>query len=400
MSLAGKVVRAVCDGTFFRRVVRNLFLNTKICSLYAPVAILRRVRPRKVVMANFAGMGFADNPKYIAERLHGTDSEWEIVWLVDFFRLRDVHGFPDYVRVVDMYSFAALREYATARFWIDDARKTYFPHKKKTQIYIQTWHGGIGPKKIEADVMDRLDKVYVAKAKKDSSLTDLCISGSALLTGLYKRSFWYSGEVLECGSPRNDVFFGGKDFSWVKERLGVPGKKLCLYAPTFRNDFTLSRYTIDYDMVRDELAGRFGGEWAVAVRLHPNFLGREFGALPRSVIDVTEWQDTQELLAACDCVITDYSSLVYDFMLTGRPVFLFATDLQEFTSKERSLNFSLDSAPFPLSQSNGELADAIRNFRQEDYETRIADFSRRFGVRDDGHASERVVQWMLGKKEE
>ena len=138
----------------------------------------------------------------------------------------------------------------------------------------------------------------------------------------------------------------------------------------------------------------------MCLRLHPNMADIDLKSLPDFIVNFTHYDDVQELLAISDSLITDYSSIVYDFMLTKRPAFIFATDLTEYQKKERNLYFTLDSTPFPLAENNDELLKNVFDFDDVYYQKMIAEFSDRMNVFDDGHASERVVQWMLKKLEE
>lgn len=397
MFLLQKILSAIHEGTFSKRLYKYFFRRKKLYILYAPFALFHKINPKKVVFVNFGGKGFFDNPKYIAKKLHEFDSSWDFVWLVDFSHDCDLSEFPDYIKIVDMYSFSALHEYATAMFWIENTRKNYFPLKKRCQYYIQTWHGGLGPKHSEAQVVRLLEKSYVSNAKKDSALIDLCVSNTTLLTNLFRNYFWYSGEILKCGCPRNDIFFTGEEFAWVKEKIGCEKERICLYAPTFRNDYSLLHYGLDYTLLKSALEKRFGGEWGICIRLHPNFNTVVMTDLPECVCNVTSYPDVQELLCVSDCVITDYSSLIYDFMLTKRPAFIFATDLERYIQYERGLNFTLDSTPFGMAQTNEELYRNITMFDNEVYVKGVEKFMATYEMNDDGHASERVVGWIIQK---
>ena len=153
-------------------------------------------------------------------------------------------------------------------------------------------------------------------------------------------------------------------------------------------------------MLFRSLEQKFCGNWIVFLRLHPNMADVDFGKLPDFIKNLSHYDDVQELLAVSDCLITDYSSIIYDFMLTRRTAFIFATDLKEYQKNERNLYFSLDSTPFTLAENNEELCESILNFNDEVYQTKINEFAKRMNVFDDGHASERVVQWMMKKLEE
>lgn len=358
------------------------------------------VRKNKVVVTSFYGRGYSDNPKAIVDELLTRDAGLDIVWLA---KDPDHAGVPQGVRVVPYDTPAAIRELCTARVWVDNCRKG--ARRKKTgQYYMQTWHG-FALKRIERDVADKLNTKenasYAAYAKRDSAQCDLIVSDSTFMTGIYRDSFWYDGPIEEFGAPRNDVLICPPDDAKqrVQRALHLPeGKRFVLYAPTFRADGSLDAYGLDYTAVCRACSQRFGGEWIALVRLHPHVMERakDLKLDGRTTFDATAFDDMQLLLSACDAVITDYSSLMFDFALTGRPCFQFATDIDAYKN-DRNFYFPIDETPFPLAKSNEALMQCIAEF---DEETRRRDwemFCRRMGFRADGKASARCADWILQK---
>lgn len=392
MSLLKKVWASLTNGTLLSK------LSFKFWCIYYFFIRWQKVDSRKVVCQNFAGRGYADNPKYIAEELHRVNPSFSIVWLVDARKITDFSQFPDYVRTVEIKSKLSLKELASAGFWIDNIRNGLRVPKKKNQCYIQTWHGTLPIKKIEKDAEGLLSSSYVAAAKKDSRITDVCISGCSAMTTIFKKSFWYSGSVLECGSPKNDVLFKHYDSS-VRDTIGLAEESpLCLYAPTFRTDKSAFKYRIDYKSLKTVLDETFGGRWNILVRLHPNVAEYNLEDLPPFVKNVSLYPDVQELLSISSCVVTDFSSIMFDFALMRRPVFLFVPDFDEYQNSEREFYFALTETPFAVAKTDGDLAQNIGNFEENAYKRETDLFFGKFRLFDDGHASERVVQWMLKRQ--
>ena len=325
MNIIQKSFRALCKGEFFSRLYLHFFLvrkGYKIFNILVPFI----KKKNKILCDNFVGKGYGDNPKYIVEEFHRQMPDFEIIFLVE--KNTDLSLFPDYVRTVRIYSLRHLYEMASSKFWIFNYRKAVHINKKHGQFYIQTWHGNIGPKKCERSAEKTLDTFYLHNAKEDSTQIDVCISGSSHLTNVYKNDFWYSGEILESGYPRADILFDALAACRIKKEMGVEGKRICMYAPTFRNSHSLDSYCLNYSTLKNALEEKLGGEWIVFLRLHPNMANVELKSLPEYIKNVSPFPDVQELLAAADCLITDYSSIIYEFMLTKRPAFIFATDLQ------------------------------------------------------------------------
>lgn len=353
---------------------------------------LKPIQKNKIFVTSYYGADYGDNGKYIVEELLRRNADLDIVWQIKDHLVDDNH-LPKGVRAVKYYSNEAIFEAQTAAIWIDNSRK-YFGIKRKGQLYIQTWHGGPGIKRCEKDVEDELEKRYLKNAKRDSRMCDLIISNSTFMTNLFRSSFWYDGPILECGTPRNDVICASDPA--VREKVCrffslSDDVKLLLYAPTFRKDRSLDAYDIDFKACLDALRERFGGEWKVLLRLHPNISHKaSLMGNHEDVIAASAYSDMQELLAAADCLITDYSSSNVDFMISKKPCFLYASDLEEY-KKDRGFYFAFEDFPFPLSTDMDRLLTAIREFDEPSYLKRLEDFSRMTGHCEAGTASKTVA---------
>lgn len=185
----------------------------------------------------------------------------------------------------------------------------------------------------------------------------------------------------------------------IKSRLGFEDKKLCLYAPTFRNSSSTEQYGFDYVRVANALKSKFSGEWVIILRLHPNIRRFDVKNLPSFVKNFSRYDDVQELLCATDVLITDYSSIVYDFMLTDRPAFIYAKDFEDY-EKERGFLIDLKETPFPIARNIGELEKNILEFDYNSYTKNVSDFKEKIGSYEDGQAGKRVVSWILEKNGE
>lgn len=347
----------------------------------------------KVVFSSSGGKGFGGNPKAVALALLELDPGLDLVWLTRDMSIDLPHG----IRPCPFGTPQAVKELSTAKVWVDDSRGGAH-YKRKDQRYLQTWHG-FALKYIERAAEDKLPAHYVEQCKRDSEKIDLIVSNSAFMTRVYQEDFWYSGEVREFGSPRNDVFFKpNRCAGQVKEFFGLPGdRNLLLYAPTFRDDGSTAGYAIDPLAALAACEERFGGSWSALLRLHPNAAALSEGLFPydgERVIDATAYPDMQELLLACDLLITDYSSSMFDYALGGKPCIQFAVDIEEYR-QGRGFYFPLDELPFPLARSNGELCEIIARFDEAAQQRRWADFAARHGFCEDGHASERCARWIL-----
>jgi CDP-glycerol glycerophosphotransferase len=293
---------------------------------------------------------------------------------------------------------AYYREMATAAVWVDNARKAADIVKRKDQYYIQTWHGMVALKQIEKDAQNSLSVGYLDDAKNDSKMADLILSGCGFFTKLCRRAFWYDGEILECGSPRLDVLFqlSEEKLRSVKAQLGIgEGKKVILYAPTFRANGNTGCYIQNYEQILSALKEKTGEDWVFAVRLHPNVANKAgFIAYSDRLINATVYPDLYELIPMADIVISDYSSLMFDSALIRKPVFLYATDIAEYTA-DRNFYFDIEKLPFPLARSSQELLENMLNCNEKEYLAAVDNFNESLDYYENGTASETVANKIM-----
>lgn len=348
------------------------------------------IKRNKIVVDNFNGKGYGENPKYVVNTLLKQDKEYDIVWIVEDTENCEL---PNGIRKVKLHSVQYFYELVTAKVWIDNVRKPVYTIKRKSQCYIQLWHGEVALKKIEADVQSELTKKYVQAAKNDSKITDIILSSSRTFSKLVRRAFWYNGRIYESGAPRNDIFFeeNKERIENIKEALGIAqDKKVILYAPTFRKDKKMNKLL--EPKIVDICKERFGGEWVCLLRLHPNVISTmEHISNIDTMFNVSKYPDIQELLLVADVLVTDYSSTMFNFSLTKKPVFLYAYDLEEYR-KDRNFYYEIEELPYPLACDDEELYGTIREFDEVSYQENIQKFIDEIELLEDGRAGERVVK--------
>lgn len=274
--------------------------------------------------------------------------------------------------------------------------------RRRKQVYLQTWHSALRLKMIEKDAQETLPVHYVNMAKKDSKQISHLIAGSEASCNIFERAFWYDGKIYDTGTPQCDVLFEDREpyLQMVRDYFGLDSKyKIALYAPTFRKDKDLRVYDLDFERLRDNLSQRFGGEWVILVRLHPHLLNQT-GDLcyTRHILQATEYDDIQELMCAADILITDYSAVMFDYILTGRPCFLYTPDLEAYTQKDRKFYFDIKGLPSAYAVTQNDLASDILEFDQMEYTKKVQVFMSDIGSYDDGHACERIYKILRGNE--
>ena len=357
---------------------------------------LEPVKKNRIVFCSYCGRGWSDSPRAICEALLASGEDLELLWLCKDEAAAS--SLPPGVKPVPYRGIKRLTALASAKVWVDNCRK-HEKLKRKKQFYLQTWHG-FALKRLEADAAAQLPADYIAAAKRDSSQCDLIVTGSGFMEKIYRNSFWYEGPVLRTGTPRNDIFYRDHKELHAKvcKALGLPeNRKLALYAPTFRSDHSTDAYRLDAEMVRRKAAENFKGEWTVLIRLHSNVAEQSAGLFPydgKTVVDATAYPDMQELLCAADLLITDYSSSMFDYALTGKPIVRFATDIEAY-QKDRNFYFPLEQLPFPLARSNEELEAILTDLQPLWTSSAWGEFARENEFCEDGQASVRCAALIL-----
>jgi CDP-glycerol glycerophosphotransferase len=355
------------------------------------------IKKNKIFLFSYYGTQYGGNPKYITEYIleNVPKDIFDIVWaFVDPESKRHLTRF----RMVKQFSLKYFYEICTSKIVITNFRTTEFFKKRKKQYYIQTWHGSLGPKKIEKDVENSLPKHYVKMAKRDSQKCDLLLSSSKFSTKMFRNCFWYSGEIFEFGSPRNDILFQNNEIDKknIFSKLGISSNfKIALFAPTFRKNHNLEVYDLDYSNILLTLKRKMGGDWIFLVKLHPHLINLSNELVcNENVINVTSYEDIHELLCITEVLFSDYSSVSFDFLFTKRPCFLYLPDLEDYINNERNLNFSIEELPFISSTSNKEIINEIENYSSIDFQKKCELFLIKVGSNENGEACKMLVKKM------
>lgn len=404
--VTGQGVRAIAKkiwGAFWKEVDR-------ILGFFARELYKRSVKivPNKVFFFT-QEMRYCCNPKYISEELQRRGRDVEIVWrMPDKASKKGRGGVPTTVKGVRTGSFSFYKEIFSSNIIV--ANSYIFLDQvlllKKEQTLLQTWHGSLGIKRFGREDMKGRRRQLLATVLT-GKMTDYCITNSTFVSSSLRNTFWKNTPMLEYGHPRNDIMF--ENYATKREEIKNaflekheldPETRFVMYAPTFRDDKTFDCYDIDFERLTEALRNRFDGEWCVLLRFHPSLRKvykdkmKSYSQYTCKIIDVTDYNDMQELITIADIAITDYSSWIYDFMLQRRPGFIFATDIDLYNN-ERGFCYPLETTPFPIATDNDSLMSSIFDFNEGDYLRNLEAFLDDKGCVEDGHASERVVDKIL-----
>ena len=270
--------------------------------------------------------------------------------------------------------------------------------KSPTTTYVQAWHG-TPLKRMHRDVARPIGG-HLTALDRDVARWDLLLSPNAVSTPHLRSAFGYAGPVLESGYPRNDVLSApDRDArrAAVRTALGIPdGVTAVLYAPTWRDDLVLAEDRPDHAFPPDfaELVAGLPADHVLLLRLHTMVADRFPPPAGGRVLDVSDHPDVAELYLATDVLVTDYSSAMFDFAVTGRPVLNFTYDLQHYRDDLRGFYLDLaDVAPGPLLSTAAQVLQALAGLARGDGQdaARTARFRATFTALEDGGATDRVV---------
>lgn len=352
------------------------------------------IKKNRVVITSFFGNTLSGDLFYVFHEL-AKNKKYEIILLSKKKIEVSALNYKN-VKVVKRFSLKEFYYMATAKLWIDNSRKPYYFTKRKSQLYIQYWHSILGFKQSEAGAIDSLTSEYINLAKKDSAQIDYIVSGNGFMTDFYKNFFWYNGEIVELGNPSNDLFINANysDKLRIKKRLGLSSDvKIFLYGPTFRTNANIEDVIfIDFDNLKKALEDRFGGEWVILVRLHPNLKGKSFFKFGYQwLIDVTSYDDMSELILVSDAVMTDYSSWIFQSLFMNKKGFIYSSD---YDSYDRDFLIDPKSSPFIFSSSSNELIQKIINFSEDNYLAGIEKFMNKINFYENGNSLNRNIKFI------
>lgn len=386
---------------FTRPVLRPMLVVGFLCLQY--LLRLFPIKKNKVVVCVSGGTRYDDNQKYIMEELKKLSPNVDIVWVKN---PKYAYELPEWIRSVKLCSFKWVYEYATAKIWIDNCIVfTYFV-KRKRQLYVETWHGGLGIKKVADDMIGELaSNRRPLFLKNFSDRADVYISNSDHLSVIYRRAFKFHGPIWKCGYPKNDMLMQNnpEDGERARRELGIPmNKKVLLYAPTWRLQFTneehidMKVYDLDLQRLKKLLTEKFGGECVMLIRFHPSLrlYAKGYQETHPEVMYVTDYQDMQRLMMATDVMVSDYSSCIFDAALRRIPCFTYATDFEQYKYEERGVYYEMEELPFPYAKNNDEMELNVKVFNMEDYLKRWDAFAVRMGLNETGHSAKDIAQKM------
>ncbi|MFS0654167.1 CDP-glycerol glycerophosphotransferase family protein [Bacillus sp. 179-C3.3 HS] len=362
------------------------------------------VKKKTVVFESFNGKQFSCNPRGIYEYMKENHPDYTLIWSVKKgheapLKERDIY----YINRLSLKWIFAM---ARAEYWVVNSRLPLWVPKPDHTTYLQTWHGT--PLKRLAMDMDEVHmpgtntKKYKKNFTKEASNWDYLISPNAYSTEIFTRAFQFEKTMIESGYPRNDFLHNGNNeetMKALKQKMNLPlDKKLILYAPTWRDDqfYKKGQYKFDLDLDLHELRASIGDEYIIILRMHylvaENF---DLGPYEGFAYDFSHYEDIRDLYMISDLLITDYSSVFFDYANLKRPMLFYVPDIETYRDKLRGFYFDFEQeAPGPLVKDTASVIDWVRETEQPNFTlpASFAPFYDKFCYLESGESSKRVVE--------
>ena len=368
---------------------------------------------KTVLFISFHGKGYSDNPKAIYEEMLKDDKfkDYKFVWAIKNHKKKAIK--IDDAKIVEYLSIPYFYYLSKAKYWIFNCKMPSYICKKKDQIYLQTWHG-TPLKRLGHDIhVDENTTFYRSQIKAkdmyrsydiDSARYNYMISPNAFCTKIFPAAFNINKErLIETGYPRNDVMSNVTDDEKlkIKKELNIPlHKKVILYAPTWRdNQYVAKGYTFKLEVDFHKWHQYLKDDYIVLFKPHYLIINdyKSTNDLQGFLYNIDADQDISPLYLITDILITDYSSVFYDFAVMNKPMYFYMYDLKDYQEELRGFYIDIyKDLPGQIYENEDDLLkDVIEN--KYDY-AKLKVFKERFNNHDDGMASKRVVDIVFGDK--
>ena len=356
---------------------------------------------KKIFFSSYEGKQLSCDPKYIFLRLRDRSDGLKLV-----YEYNDTKHIPEELKgvtVVRHNSFQYFFHLLTAKVIVSNNAISPKIPVRKPQYVINTWHGGGAFKKVGIDIDSKVNGMDIEMLKLTAEQTDLFLASSeGFYEGTGRGSCIPRERVFFVGMPRNDILFTNSDKQAilnkkVRKFYGIDeSEKILLYAPTFRGNTRsatgITGDNLNWLEVKNALESRFSGNWRLMFRGH--YHSKEALKGIDGIIDASTYPDMQELLIASDALITDYSSVIWDYSLTRKPGFLYCPDIEQYKD-ERDFYSPIEEWPYLCARSNNELQSCILDYSEDANNVRCDQYIQKMCSYEDGCASEIVSNKLI-----
>ncbi|MGN7312580.1 bifunctional glycosyltransferase/CDP-glycerol:glycerophosphate glycerophosphotransferase [Alkalicoccobacillus gibsonii] len=366
------------------------------------------IKNKQIVFESFGGKSYSCSPRAIYEELQRVDPSYTCVWAFNDPSSKEIVGNGKKVKRLSLRYYYYM---ATSKYWVINARVPKYIKKRDETEYVQTWHG-TPLKRLAADMKEvhmpgTSTSTYKKNFYEEAQRWDYLVSPNDYSTEIFKRAFHFNKEVLDVGYPRNDLFYKEEinnptSIANLKERIGLPSdKKVILYAPTWRDDefYGKGEYKFDIKLDLFDMKKRLGDEYVVVLRMHYLIADNlNVDGLEGFAYNFSDYDDIAELYLVSDILITDYSSVFFDYANLNRPILFYTYDLDKYRNDLRGFYIDFEQeAPGPILLESEQVIDSIERINevQEEYRVVVTNFKSKFCHLDDGLAAKKIIKNVL-----
>lgn len=375
------------------------------CYLYFHLFTKMKMKDNWVLFESFFGKSYSDSPKYIYEYLNKTyPGQYKCIWVINDKKTQ----IPYNAIKVKRFSVRYAYYFARCKYDVLNVRQPNWIRKRKGNVFLETWHGTPLKRLVfDQEEVCGASPLHKQQFYRQSRDWDYLISDNRFSTDTFRRAFLFHNEIVECGYPRNDVLYTPdkeERIKALKVKLGIPmDKKTILYAPTWRDDeyYGKGEYKFALKLDLQRMKKELGDEYVILLRTHYYIADSiDTTGIEDFAFNVSKYNDISELYLISDLLITDYSSVFFDYANLNRPILFFTYDLEKYRDMLRGFYLDIEKEmPGPLLYTEDEVLQAIKDIEQitEDYQERYKIFYDRFCHVDDGNASKRIVEKVFKK---
>lgn len=374
--------------------------------IYRKVFIRRPLNPQIILFECFFGRNYSDSPKYIFEYIAKQyGGEYECVWV-----LNRKTKLPYPAKQVKRFSLRYYYYMAKAKYLVYNVRQPKSFIKRKGQVFLETWHGT----PLKRLVFDQVEvtgasPLYKEQVYNQSRSWDYLIAPNQFSSDIFRSCFQYDKEMLETGYPRNDILHlpekeQRQQVKAIKERLGIPmDKKVILYAPTWRDDefYDKGQYRFTLQLDLKKMQDILGDEYVIVLRTHYFIVNvLDLSAYEGFVYNASNYDDIAHLYLIADVMVTDYSSVFFDYANLKRPILFFMYDIEKYRDALRGFYIDIEEElPGPILMTSDEVISSIQELPQltERYEKKYQLFYDKYCGWENGTSTKQVVDALFHK---
>ncbi|PTI64652.1 CDP-glycerol glycerophosphotransferase family protein, partial [Staphylococcus succinus] len=363
------------------------------------------IQENTVLYESFLGKNYSDSPKAIFKYLlENEPNKWKHIWVLnnqDIVKNEEEFKHKN-VRIIKRFSWKYFYYVTLSKYFVLNMRQPKWLYKKEEQVILSTWHG-TPLKRLVFDMenVTSANKNYKKDFYNQSRKWDYLIAANQYSQEIFESAFMYpTNQILTYGYPRNDILTNHsvEYKNEVKEKLDLPkSKKVILYAPTWRDDefHSAGKYKFKLQLDLQRMKEEFGNDYVIILRMH-YFISdnMDLTGFEGFAYDYSKYNDINDLYIASDLLITDYSSVFFDYANLRKPILFFTYDIEKYQSMLRGFYIDVyNDLPGPLLLSNDALFNALNNIESvnDEYKQKYEKFYRTYCNLEDGNATKRVV---------